>query len=1031
MIKLFVNRPLFTTAIFFIILLIGFFCLRNLPLDFLPNIEIPTLTIITPYPGASAEDIEISVTKVIEDSVATVPNIDKITSDSSENISIVTIAFKWGANLDSASADVRDKMDAIRAKLPDDIQPPTILKFDLSQIPVLILGISAGQSYDKLFNLADKKISPALKKIQGVGTVSIRGGLVRQINVDIDRHRIEAYHLSLLQVNSALQGANLSIPAGSIKSQNLEYGVRIPGEYKNISEILNTIVGNFSGRDIFLSDIAEVTDSFKDEDSVTEVDGKPGIMLMIQKQSGANTVKVVEETQKELNKIKEELPPDLEITVIQDTAEVIKRQINELQTTLYWSFLFVILTVLFFLRNMRGSFIISLAIPFSLIAAFIYLYISGASINIISLASIIIAVGVVVDDAIVILENIYRHKDKKGEQAKEAAMYGAIEVSSAVIASTTTNMVIFFPMLVVGGFIGIFFRELSLTIIVVMGMSLVTALSLVPMLSSKFLSINKKEKLKRHFLENFIDKSEGIFEYFETQYKKALEWALTKRKMVLISCALIFVFSMFLFPVVGTEFFPEQDTGSFSANVFMPPGTRMELTAKAMREIEKKVKEQIPELQYILVTAGSGSQLGLSAKSGANFGNLFVKVVPLSERTRTLKELERVVANIALSVPGLKSVDFNASGANQMTGGGKPVSVELYGADFDVIDKFADELKLKIEKIPGVVDPSLSREKANPEYAVNVDREKAADLGLSLAEIGIIARGNIYGTVVSKFREGGDEYDIFTRLKAEDRKTLDDIKNTMITTRTGKNITLGNIAKIEEKNGPQVIQRKNQQRLVMVEADYFGRPLGDIISDVRAIISKMTVPSDLSVKIGGNAEQMQESFSSLFMAFFLGIALLYLVMVAQFESFLDPLIIMFAIPFAVIGVVWGLFFAGVPFGVMPFVGLIMVAGIAVKNSIVLVDYINILRARGIEIKEAIAEAGRTRLRPILMTSSTTVLGLLPILLNNGEGSGFWKPLAISVMGGLTVSATISLIFVPTLYFVLESFLLKNKGREIR
>jgi len=1028
-IKLFVNRPLFTTAIFFIILLVGFFCLKNLPLDFLPNIEIPTLTIITPYPGASAEDIEISVTKVIEDSVATVPNIDKITSDSSENISIVTIAFKWGANLDSASADIRDKMDAIRAKLPEDIQPPTILKFDLSQIPVLILGISAGQSYDKLFTLADKKISPALKKIQGVGTVSIRGGLVRQINVDIDRHRIEAYHLSLSQVNLALQGANLSIPAGSIKSEHLEYGVRIPGEYKNISEILNTIVGNFSGRDIFLSDIADVSDSFKDEDSITEVDGKPGIMLMIQKQSGSNTVKVVLEAQKELNEIKKELPPDLEITVIQDTAEVIKRQINELQTTLYWSFLFVILTVLFFLRNMRGSFIISLAIPFSLIAAFIYLYISGASINIISLASIIIAVGVVVDDAIVILENIYRHKDKKGEQAKEAAMYGAIEVSSAVIASTTTNMVIFFPMLVVGGFIGIFFRELSLTIIVVMGMSLVTALSLVPMLSSKFLSINKKEKLKRHFLENFIDKSEGIFEYFETQYKKALEWALTKRKMVLISCALIFVFSMFLFPVVGTEFFPEQDTGSFSANVLMPPGTRMEQTAKAMREIEKKIKEQVPELQYILVTAGSGSQLGLSTKSGANFGNLFVKVVPLSERKRTLKELERVVANISLSVPGLKSVDFNASGANQMTGGGKPVSIELYGADFDVIDRFADELKRKIEKVSGVVDPSISREKANPEYAINIDREKAADLGLSLAEIGIIARGNIYGTVVSKFREGGDEYDIFTRLKAEDRKTLDDIKNIMITTRTGKNITLGNIAKIEEKNGPQVIQRKNQQRLVMVEADYFGRPLGDIISDVRAIISKMTVPSAMSVKIGGNAEQMQESFSSLFVAFFLGIALLYLVMVAQFESFLDPLIIMFAIPFAVIGVVWGLFFAGVPFGVMPFVGLIMVAGIAVKNSIVLVDYINILRARGLEIKEAIAEAGKTRLRPILMTSTTTVLGLLPILLNNGEGSGFWKPLAISVMGGLTVSATISLIFVPTLYFVLESFLLKK--REIK
>ncbi|MFA6169529.1 MAG: efflux RND transporter permease subunit [Candidatus Margulisiibacteriota bacterium] len=1028
MIKRFVTRPLFTISLYLIFLLIGYFSFSRLPLDFLPNISIPSLTIITPYPGASPEDIETTVSKVIEDAVATVPNIDKITSDSSENVSTVTIAFKWGTDLDPASADVRDKMDLIRSKLPDDVSSSTIFKFDLSQIPVLVFGLSADESYSNLYQIADKQLSPALKRIGGVGTVNILGGRIRQININVDRARLEAYHLSISQVNLALQTANLSVPAGSLKSGALEYSIRVPGEFNNVAEIGRTIVGSFSGKDIYLSDLAEVADSFQEPDNLTEVDGKAGVMIQVQKQSGANTVAVVKSIRAELAKVLPDLPSDIKITYVQDTSESIVRQIDELTRTLYWSFFFVVLTVLFFLRNVRGSLIVSLAIPFSILAAFVYMFASGATINIISLASIIISIGVVVDDAIVVLENVYRHLDKKNEPPREAAIFGAGEVSGAVIASTTTNLVIFIPLLLVSGFIGIFFNQLSAISIVVMAMSLVTAISLTPMLCSKLLTIKKTEE-RGGFWQNLHDRSEGLFENIEAAYKQILGWGLENRRKVLLSLSLLFFLSMALFMFTGSEFFPEQDDGLITATVEMPAGTRWDQTGGVMQKLEKLIRREVPETEFVMVTAGSTSgRMSLSAKNGANYGKLYLKVVPLDQRKRDLKQLERAIAKLAYSIPGLKGIDFASSGANQMAGGGKPITLEIYGSDFDKIDQVADQLKNKIEKIPGVVDPTLSREKAIPEYALKVDRQKASDLGLSMYDVAMTARAYLYGTTVSKYRVGGDQYDIFVQLKEGNRRSIEDVKNVFITNRAGKNIALGNIVSVELRNGPQVISRQNQQRIVKVEADYFGRSLGDITGDVNKTLASTILPDGITVKVAGNSEQIAESFRSLFAALMLAIALIYLVMVAQFESFLMPFIIMFAIPFALVGVVWSLFLTGTAFSVMAFIGLILVTGVSVKNSIVLVDYINILRARGLELKAAIQEAGKTRLRPILMTSSTAILGLMPIVMSGGEGSGFWKPMAITVIGGLLVSVTITLIFVPTLYYTIEKRLAKKDGK---
>ena len=1032
MIERFVKRPLFTLSIFAVLLIIGLFSLTSLPLDFLPNIEIPTLTIITPYPGASAEDIETTVSKVIEDSVATVPNIDKITSDSQENLSTVTIQFKWGSKLDAASADVRDKMDQVRGKLPKDIQPSTIFKFDLSQIPVLTFGISSDQSYASLYELADKKMSPALKRIAGVGTVSISGGLQRQINIDVDRQKLEAYHLSMNQINLGLQAANLSLPAGDIKSGTLNYGIRVPGEYNRVGEIGKTIIGSFNGRNIYLADVADVADSYKEQDNLTEVNGKPGVMIQVQKQSGSNTVKVVSDIRQALEKMRPDLPPDLKITYVSDTSESIVRQIEELSRTLMYSFIFVVLTVLFFLRNVRGSLIVSLAMPFSILAAFIFMYFSGASINIISLASIIISIGIVVDDAIVVLENIYRHREKKGEGPDDAAINGTSEVAGAVLASTTTNLVIFIPMLLLQGFIGIFFTQLSIITIVVIAMSFVTAMTLTPMMSSKILEVHKQSAAGSPggLMANLYERSEAIFNSIENAYRRVLEWALDNRRRVITVLSLLFFVSLVLFGFVGTEFFPDQDNGLIQATLTLPAGSRWDRTADAMKSIEKRLIPKLPEMQFIMIQAGSGgARLSLGGATGPNVGQFYIKFAPLDKRKRGIKELQRVVAQEVYATPGVKNIDFGSSGANSIAGGGKPVTIEIYGSDFDVIDAYVEKLFPQVAKVSGVVDPAVTREKSNPEYALNVDRDKASGLGLTMYDVATAARSAIYGNAASQYREGGDQYDIFVRLKEAGRKNLEDIKNVYVTTRTGQNITLGNIARVELRRGPQDIQRQNQQRIVKIQADYFGRPLGDVISDVSKLIGQTAKPADLTVKIAGSAEQIAESFRSLTISLLLGLALIYLVMVAQFESLMDPFIIMFAVPFALAGVIWSLFLTGNPFGIMAFIGLILVAGVAVKNSIVLVDYINILRRRGVELREAVLEGGKTRLRPILMTSATAILALLPIVLSRGEGAGFWKPMAVSVIGGLMVSASITLVFVPTVYYVIESRMARWRERK--
>lgn len=1037
MIKFFTERPLFTAAIFAVLFIIGIYSLGRIPLDMFPNIYIPTISVITSYPGAGAEDVETTVTKKVEDAMGTVPNVDEISSVSSESVSLVTVKFKWGANLDAAAADMRDKLELAKTSLPDNANQPVVYKFDLSAIPVLYLGLSAKESYKDLYHIADRQIGDALRRIPGVGTVSVIGGLIRQINVELDRSRLEAYGLSLNQVLGMIQASNLTLPAGSIKIGGLEYAIRVPGEYTSVDQLAATVVGNVQGRIVYLRDVARVSDSFAEQTGTTRINGREGLMIMIQKQSGANTVQVAKSTLMTLAELKKVIPPDIQIAVVQDTSKFISSSINNLTETLLYAFLFVFLTVFFFLRNVIGSIILSITMPIALLTAFIFFYFAGYTINMISLASIIIAIGQVVDNGVVVLENIYRHRDEKKEPLKEAAIFGAGEVAGAVTASTTTNLVVFVPIILIQGFITFFFMQLAVTTTVVMASSLFSALTLIPVLAARVLDTSKKYRSGGSLGEKLYKLSGGWLDWIDRTYAGIIKWALDRRRLVLVGGLVIFFVSMPLFAFVGTEFFPPMDFGYFQGSVEMPPGTRWEETDKVMARIEEYIKTDLPEVELYLAYSGSSgsgmmSRMG-GQRSGPNYGTLLGKLVAKDKRKRATTEIQHLISQEVRRYPGVVSTNFTQHGANEMAGGGSPITVEIYGFDLKKTDELAQLIKDKIEKIPGAIDLSISRKKGNPEYWVRVDRAKAAALGLSMSDVGLALRNSFYGNAITQYREAGEEYDVFVRLSAGDRQGLRDIRGIFVTNRLGQNIPLSNIAAIEESTGPLDIERKSQSRIVTVEGDNSGRSIGQINQDIKKVLAQIPLPADVTVKMAGSAKQIEENFKDLRVALGIGIILIFLVMAAQFESLLSPLIIIFSIPFALVGVVWAMFLSGTSFGLMPFIGLIMVVGIVVNNAIVLIDYTNITRARGVPLKEAVIASAGNRLRPILMTTAVTILGLVPVALSRGEGAEMWKGMSFAIIGGLLVSTLITLVIIPAAYLAIESRLKGRRyyGREMK
>ncbi|MFH1281433.1 MAG: efflux RND transporter permease subunit [Candidatus Omnitrophota bacterium] len=1039
-----VKKPVTNLMIFSAIIILAVYSLSRLGIDMMPEIEPPSISVISSYPGAGSEDVEVNVTEELENQLGTTPGLEKITSNSSEGSSLITLKFIWGTNLDEATNDVRDRIELAKRFLPDipdEMDSPFIFKFNTANIPIVYFGITAQQSYPELYDLIDKRVGDALRQLPGVGTVQIQGGgMERQINIWIDRQRLEGYGFSVLDIQNKLKQENITQPVGSLKTGLTDYLIRLPGEFVRPEEINLLILGRRNAKPVYLKDVARIEDSFKEVTSLVRINQHRGIMMMVQKQSGTNTVEVANKVKQKMKELIKTLPVDVKVNTIFDTSQDIINSLNSLKFSVWLGVVLVIMVAWFFFRSFVPSLIVALTIPFSLLIAFIYLFLSKGTINTISLSSLAIACGMVVDNAIVIVDNVFRRLEK-GNRPSEAAIFGTSEMFLPVTTSTLTTVVVFFPMLFIPGVVGIIFGGLAMIIIVTLLASLFTATSFTPMLCARWLRFNHTNN-KTKLIHKFYIISERWFKSWESSYGRALDFSLRHKKLILGGFTIVFILSLFLFPLVGSEFLPEEDTGDLRITINLPIGTRIEESDKVARRIEEILSQDVPEAKYYYVRCGQVAGVGrlVGGSSGTHIISAGGKLVSKQERKRSVKEVGQALRNKIKLIPGVLRTDISTGNplGRLITGaGGKAVQLEIIGHSFDETDALARKIKGIMEKIPGSVDVSISREANSPELKIDVDRQKAASLGLDMNTIASTLKTFIQGSTATKYRDKGKNYDIYVRLEESSRAKIEDIENLSIiaplpeenvpfvgienlVSKQGvarKQIKLSNIAKIYETSGPDRIERKNRERMVRVQCNAYQRSSGKIVEDLRREIGKIILPADIMINIGGEAEEQKKAFGDLTLLLILGVALVYMVIAAQFESLLDPFIIMFAIPFTFIGVILGFVLTGTTLSINTFLGIIMLMGIVVNNAIVLISYIIMLRARGLSMRDAVTAAGANRLRPVLMTTITMVAGILPLALSRGEGSEVWQPLGITMIGGLTVSTLVTLLFVPTLYAV--------------
>lgn len=1033
--ELSVRRPITTIMLFVAIIIIGFVSFERLPIDLFPEIEPPVISVLTQYPGASAQDVELNVTKKVESGLSSVTNLKKIRSTSIDNISVVTLEFEYGSNLDEASNDIRSALEFTKRNLPDDVEDPVIFKFSTNIFPVLFIAVQANESYIGLNKLVENDVIDPLKRVNGVGSVQAFGGPVRQILVNVDEKKLEAYNISVADIGRVLQAENINLPSGSIKMGDMEYNLRVPGEFANANEIKNIVVSSQNGRPVYLKDVATVADSLKDRTINVRLEGGRGLQIIVQKQSGANTVQVVKDVREKLKQIEKNLPSDVKISIIQDSSEFIIQSINNLTEAVLLGGVLVVFVIIIFLRQWRATFIIILALPISLIGAFIYLYFSGSTINIISLSSLSIAVGLVVDDAIVILENISHHVER-GARPREAAIFGSSEVGLAVAASTFTIVAVFFPLVFISGIAGILFNQLGFLVTVMILVSLLAALTLIPMLSAKILKSKKETKPIKNPLLKKVDSSLGtMLDKIDSFYKGLLEWALLHKKSVIVIAVLIFAGSLALIPQLGTEFMPKSDSAQFQLTLELEPGKRLDETVKYVKDIEQIIKKDFPEIVYVSARSGV-NDMGFSSvlfgqSEGSNITSLQFRATKIKDRERSIFEMADALRKDLKPFVGVKSISINTAGAAAFLTGatGAPIEVDIVGPDLEQSYKVANQLKDYMMNLKGTRDVKIDIGDPRPEFQIILQRDKMALNGLNTSIVGNTLRNNYYGLTPTKYRELGDEYDIFVSLPPDKKNSVSDIENLPIKTLLGTTVRLKDVGSVVQAYSPPTIKRKEQERVIGVLSDIQGRSLGDITADIKNFVSEVQLPPNTTIEYAGQIEQQSDAFKDLYLLLVLSVILVYMVMAAQFESLLDPFIIMFSIPFAFTGVFIGLFITGIPFSVIAFLGSIMLVGIVVKNAIVLVDYINITRARGIDLHEAIVYSGRNRLRPVLMTTLTTLLGLLPLALSTGDGSEIWKPLGVSTIGGLFFSTLITLLLVPVLYSIVETKIKKKKELE--
>ena len=1013
-----VKRPVTTILIFVALIVLGLFSLRSLPIDLFPDVETNTIMVMTSYAGTSASDIEQNVTRPLENALNSVEHLKHITSNSRENISIVTLEFEYGYDIETLTNNVRDKLDMVSSMMPDDANTPIIFKFSSDMIPIVLLSVQANQSMPGLYKILDENVANPLARVDGVGSVSIAGAPKREVHVYLDPLRMEAYNLSVETVASLIGAENRNIPGGTFDIGNETYPLRVQGEFSDPQQMGAMVVGmSPTGGVVHLRDVARIDDSLEERAQESYNNGQKGAMIIVQKQSGANSVQISTKIAEELPKIQKNLPSDIKLGYIVDTSDNIRSTIASLVETVLFALLFVGIVVFVFLGRWRATVIVLVTIPISLIASFIYLYVTGNSLNIVSLSALSIAIGMVVDDAIVVLENVTTHIER-GSAPMQAAVNGTNEVALSVMASTLTLIAVFFPLTLVKGMTGVLFKQLGWMVTIMMVLSLICALMLTPMLCSRLLRLNVGDT---KIFQKVYGPILKVLDKIDDFYAKVLDKCVAHRWITTATALGIFVASMFLMNFVGTEFFPTNDNGRLGVSLELPIGSRVELAKDVSARLYKEWTEKYPEIQSFNYTVGQASSDNTYASMQSNGSHIISMNIMLSkanERKRSITEIAGMMREDLKQYPELKKALVNVGGsrgAGMM--GQSMLSYEIYGYDFTKTDSVAQQLKRILQTIPGAADINISRSDYQPEYHVDFDREKLAMYGLNLSSAATMLRNRINGTTASYFREDGMEYDIKVMYDPEHRRSISDIENIMLYNAMGTGVRLKEVGTVTEQFYPPTIERKDRERIITVSTVIQDRAMSEVIADAQPLIDKMDKPGDVMIQLSGSYEDQQDSFRDLAVLGLLIILLVYIVMASQFESFTYPGIIMTSIMFAFSGIVLILLLTRTNLNVMSMIGAIMLIGIVVKNGIVLIDYINLNRERGMSIRRAVINGGHSRLRPVLMTSLTTRLGMVPMAVGTGVGSEMWRPMGIAVIGGLAMSTLMTLLFVPTMYTI--------------
>ncbi len=1028
-----VKNPVGTSLIFIGVVLIGMLFYRQLPVDLYPNIDLNIVSVMTSYSGAGAQDVEANVTRPLEDVLNTTEKLKEITSQSKDGMSMIMLEFDFGTDMDAVMNDVRDKVSLISGFLPDGTEDPIILKFSSDMIPVVVLSATAEESAGALYKILDEQVANPLNRISGVGTVSVGGAPQREVQVNVNPAQLEAYNMSLEQIAQVIAAENVNVPAGNFDIGSQTYMLRLEGEFKNSRDLNDIVVGNNMGSPIYLRDIATVSDTLESRIQENYTNGSRSASIVVQKQSGANTVAIADAVRAALPGLQESLPPDIEIESVMDTSDYIKASINSLLQTILLALIIVGLIVLLFLGRWRATIIVMVTVPISLIGSFIYLYITGNTINIISLSALSITIGMVVDDAIVVLENITTHVER-GSRPKQAAVYGTEEVSLSVIASTLTIIAVFLPMTMVSGFAGVMFKQLGWMVTIIISLSTLIALTLTPMMSANMMRSRKESKnswFDRWYNKNILP----VLDKIDIAYGKLVNRVARKRMITFLVVVAIFIVSVAISAItLKTGFMPESDNNSIALTVEMPTGTRMELARDVGHTITQGVKDKYPEIEIISFSVGTASEDDTWAAMQDNAPNIITFNMRLSEakyRDRSIYDISDEIRKDLDEMPELYRFQVQPGGGDMGMAGGNNVSVEVYGYDLAETDKIAAELNSKLSDVDGLRDIVVSRKDYRMEYQIQFDREKLSLNGLNMSTASSAVRNRINGLVMSRYREDGEEYNIRVRFEEKYRESIEDIENILIYNPMGAGVRVRDLGRVVESSSLPQIDRQDRERIVTVTGTIYGRALSEVVNDVNTILAELDVPSGVQIEMAGTLEDQQEAFADLALLLLIVSILVYIVLASQFESLTYPFMIILTVPFAFTGGLLLLALTGEPLGIMGYVGLIMLVGMVVKNAIVLIDYINLNRERGMSIITSVVHGGRSRLRPVLMTTLTTILGMIPLAIGTGQGSEMWRALGIAIIGGMTFSTIITLILIPALYSMMAGYGVRRKRRKHR